>query len=409
MTPIQYNSGLISIALITVSLDTQKAEEIADAVLKMSWAVQRADCEGYISAVKRPPFSQAVKSSPACIAVIDFDKDIDQAVASAAYVEELFPGKVAMVALSASRDPEVLLRAMRAGCNEFISGEFDEAVFSEMLVRLYQQWSSKSARNAVSGDVVTFFGAKGGVGTTTLAVHLAMYLVLCHQKKTLLIDNHPQLGHACIYLGIDGSRYHFQELVRNLNRLDSDLLRGYIATHSSGLEILASPDVCGGSKTLDPSSITQTLDFLRGEYDYVIVDGPSSLDDTNLAVIDASNVVYLVATPEIGAIRDLSRYVDSLSQGDHDIDKVKVVINRFSSQHALKVEQIEKAIRLPVTIKLPNGYAEVTRSAILGEPISPKQKTDFAVQINKWVNSLAGNATPAEETAPKKSMFSLWK
>jgi len=68
-----------------------------------------------------------------------------------------------------------------------------------------------------------------------------MYLVLCHQKKTLLIDNHPQLGHACIYLGIDGSRYHFQELVRNLSRLDSDLLRGYIATHESGLEVLASP------------------------------------------------------------------------------------------------------------------------------------------------------------------------
>jgi len=409
VTPIQYNSGLISVALITVSMDTQKAEEIADAVLKMSWAVQRADCEGYISAVKRPPFSQAVKSSPACIAVIDFDKDVDQAVASAAYIEELFPGKVAMVALAASRDPELMLRAMRAGCNEFIGGEFDETAFSEMLVRLYQQWSTTSARNAVRGDVVTFFGAKGGVGTTTLAVHLAMYLTQCHQKKTLLIDNHPQLGHACIYLGIDGSRYHFQELVRNLNRLDSDLLRGYIATHSSGLEILASPDVCGGSKMLDPSSITQTLEFLRGEYDYVVVDGPSSLDDTNLAIIDAANLVYLVATPEIAAIRDLSRYVDSLSQGEHDIDKVKVVINRFSSQHALTVEQIEKAIRLPVTVKLPNGYAEVTRSAILGEPISPKQKTDFAVQINKWVNSLVGETAPAEETAPKKSMFSLWK
>jgi len=51
----------------------------------------------------------------------------------------------------------------------------------------------------------------------------------------------------------------------------------------------------------------------------------------------------------------------------------------------------------------------VTRSAILGEPISPKQKTDFSVQIVKWVNTLVGSDTPAEEAAPKKSMFSLWK
>jgi pilus assembly protein CpaE len=407
--PVQYNSGLISVALITVSLDQRLGDEIADSVLKMSWAVHRADCEGYISADKRPPFSQPVKSCPACIAVIDFDKDIDQAVAAATYIQEIFSGRAALVAVSTSRDPDVLLRAMRAGCSEFISGEYDETAFSEMLVRLYQQWSSKSARNSVLGEVVTFFGAKGGVGTTTLAVHLAMYLVLCHKKKTLLIDNHPQLGHACIYLGIDGSRYHFQELVRNLSRLDSDLLRGYIATHSSGLEVLASPDVCGGMKTPDTESIAQTLDFLRGEYDYVVVDGPSSLDETNLAVIDASNLLYLVATPEIAAIRDLSRYVDSLSQGERDIEKVKVIINRFSAQHALTVEQIEKAIRLPIDIKLPNGYAEVTRSAILGEPINPKQKTDFSVPIIKWVNALVGSAMPEEEVAPKKSKFSLWK
>lgn len=408
MIPIQYNSGLISVALITVSLDARLADEIADSVLKLSWAVHRADCEGYISAVKRPPFSQPVKSSPACIAVIDFDADAEQAVAAAAYIQELFSGNAAMVALSASRDPDLMLRAMRAGCSEFIGGGFDEAEFSEMLVRLYQQWSAKSARNNALGEVVTFFGAKGGVGTTTLAVHLAMYLVLCHQKKTLLIDNHPQLGHACIYLGIDGSRYHFQELVRNLSRLDSDLLQGYIATHSSGLEVLASPDVCGSIKTQDPDSIAQTLDFLRGEYDYVVVDGPSSLDDTNLAVIDASNLLYLVATPELAAIRDLSRYVDSLSQGERDIEKVKVIINRFSAQHALTVEQIEKAIRLPIAIKLPNGYAEVTRSAILGEPISPMKKTDFSTPIIKWVDALVGGSKPIEEPAAKKSKFSLW-
>jgi pilus assembly protein CpaE len=119
--------------------------------------------------------------------------------------------------------------------------------------------------------------------------------------------------------------------------------------------------------------------------------------------------VYLIATPEIAAIRDLSRYVDSLSQGEHDIGKVKVVINRFSSQHALTIEQIEKAIRLPVAVKLPNGYAEVTRSAILGEPINPKQKTDFSIPIVKWANFLVGNAAPEEVAAPQKSIFSFWK
>jgi pilus assembly protein CpaE len=155
--------------------------------------------------------------------------------------------------------------------------------------------------------------------------------------------------------------------------------------------------------------MAQTLDFLRGEYDFVVVDCPTSLDETNLAVIEASNQVYLVATPEIGAVRDLSRHVDSLSQGEQNVDKVKVVINRFSAQHAVSIEQIEKAIRLPVTIKLPNSYSEVVRSGILGEPISPKQKSDFSTQILKWVNGLVGAAPAAEEAAApaKKSIFAF--
>jgi pilus assembly protein CpaE len=411
VSQIPNNSSVPSVALITVSLDPKLADQIADSASGMIWAVNRADCDGYISAEKRPPFSQQVKSSLFCVAVIDFDKDIDQAIEAANFIQQMYSGKAALVAFSASQDHEVLLRAMRAGCNDFIGGDFDSSTFSETLSRLNLQWTTKTAAlHSAHGSVLTFFGAKGGVGTSTLAVHIAMYLVQCHKKKTLLIDNHPQLGHACIYLGIDGSRYNFHELVQNLNRLDSELLRGYIATHSSGLEVLSSPDTCEGRKATDPESMAQTLDFLRGEYDYVIVDCPTSLDETNLAVIDASNQVFIVATPEIGSVRDLSRYVDVLSQNEQNTDKVKVVINRFSAQHAVSLEQIEKAIRLPIAFKLPNSYAEVVRSGILGEPISYKSKSEFSTQLVKWVSSLAGPVIfQEEEAAPKKSKFSFWK
>src|ERR1017187_152399 len=110
-----------------------------------------------------------------------------------------------------------------------------------------------------------------------------------------------------------------------------------------------------------------TPDVLRGESDSVLAARPTSLDDTNLAVIEASNQVNLVAPREIGAVRDLSRHVDSLSQNEQNAERVKVVINRFASQHAVSLEQIEKAIRLPVFVKLPNNYTEGVRSRILDE------------------------------------------
>jgi pilus assembly protein CpaE len=405
-----YNSGVLSVAFILVGIDPHVGDELAESVGQMSWAVSRADCDTYISAERRPAFSSQVKAAHSCIAVIDFDKDVDQAIVTAAYLQVLYGGRAALIAMSSSQDADLMLRAMRAGCTEFIGGDVDHAVFGETLTRLFLQWSTTTTRATPRGSILTFIGAKGGVGTTTLAVHLAMYLVQVHHKKTLLIDARPQLGHACIYLGLDGSRYHFQELVRNLSRLDSDLLRGYVATHPSGLEVLASPDTCGGSHRTDPESIAQTLDFLRGEYDYVIVDCSTVLDEINHAVIEVSNHVYLIATPEIGAIRDLSRYVDTLTPSEHNVDKMQIVINRFSSQHAVNLEQIEKAIRLPVAIKLPNSYAELVRSAILGEPLSHKIKSEFAAPMLKWAHSLAGTAPMVESGPPqKKKLFALWK
>ena len=409
MAEAQYNAGTPNVALITVGLEQELAEDIAYAATAMTWTLHRADCESYISTAKRPPFPQAVKLAHHCIAVIDFDKDIDQALESITYIQELFSGKAALVARSTSRNHDVLLRAMRAGCNDFISGAFDSAAFEETLSRINQQWTMRAASNMARGSVLTFLGAKGGVGTTTLAVHFAMYLVQCHKKKVLLIDNHPQLGHVCIYLGIDGTSYYFHELVRNLNRLDSELLRGYIASHPSGLDVLSSPDICGARKLVEAEPMAQTLDFLRGEYDYVLVDCANTLDDTNLAVIEASNQVYLVATPEIGAIRDLSRLVDNLSQNDHNGERIKAVINRFTSQHGVNLEQVEKAIRLPVAFRLPNSYAEVVRAGILGEPLSATQKGEFPAAILKWVCDVAGPPLNLEESGTKKAGFSLWK
>ena len=197
-------------------------------------------------------------------------------------------------------------------------------------------------------------------------------------------------------------------MVRSVNRLDSELLSGFIVKHSSGLEVLSSPDVCGSSQPLDPESVIRTLEFLRGEYDYVIIDCPASLDQTTLAVVDASSNVYLVATPEIGAIRDLSRYVDKLMQAEGSTGKMQVVINRVSSRYAVNVEHIEKAIRLPVAIRLPNSYAELVRSVNLGEPISLKTKSEFTTQFIQWANTLVGWTADVPKAKTKSSIFAMW-
>jgi pilus assembly protein CpaE len=399
------------VAVITVCVEPDSAEQIIQAVESTRWAVTASTFEAYISSARRPYFGPQITAAKSCIAIVDFDLSPEQAVESTRYLQQHFAGRIIVIALSESRDPNLLLRAMRGGCTEFIHKPFNPESLNDTLDHLQQQWTTEAAPPASTGSILTFLGSKGGVGTTTLAVHMAMYLVQSHNKRTLLIDHHPELGHACVYLGIDGSRYNYHEVVRNVSRLDSELLKGYIAKHPSGLEVLSSPDICGAMKQGDADAVATTLEFLRGEYDYIIVDCPTVMDQVTLAVVNVSTSVYLVATPEIGAIRDLARYVDHLTQLDGATQKIQVVVNRVASRYAVNVEHIEKAIRVPVAIQLPNCYAELVRSANLGEPISLKGKSEFTTQFMKWANTVVGSIAKTAEAAPAKQksrLFAMW-
>jgi pilus assembly protein CpaE len=399
--PTMSGTRSLNVTILTVCVDPVIVGHALDIAEARNWAVREAAFEGYISARRRPHFGDHLKSGDGCVAIIDFDKDPKQAVEATAYLQQVFAGKIVLVALSSENHPQLMLIAMRAGCTEFLLKESDDRAFSEAFRHVEEQFATRATMHSAAGSIISFFGAKGGVGATTLAVHLACYLVQNNHKRVLLIDNHALFGHVCIYLGLDGNGFHFQDLVRNVNRLDSELLHGFIAKHESGLDVLSSPDSGQNARPMHADDVAATLEFLRSEYDFVIVDCASALDDVNRAAITASSQVYVAATPEISAVRDLSRYVDDLLQVDDTTNKVRVILNRYSSQFAVSLEHIEKAIRLPVSFCIPNAYVELVRSANLGVPVSPTHKSGFTTELTTWANSLVGVTTPVEAPAEK--------
>jgi pilus assembly protein CpaE len=400
------NPQHLTVALLTVGLDRDLTDKIVQAASQHHWTVSHDDFDEYVSAVRRPAISAEAKSADAVLAVIDFDRDPQGAAETASYLQQLFFGRFFAAAMSGRNDPDLLLAAMRAGCNEVLKNPLDARQLADAFDRQERQWSNSMGRVRSTGHIISFFGAKGGVGTTTVAVTLAYYLVRQKNKKVLLIDNHPEFGHVCLYLGLDGSRYHFDELIRNVNRLDSTLLRGFIAKHASGLEVLSSPESHDLSRTVDPDALERTLEFLRGEYDYIILDCETSLEEVSLAVMDRSDQIYLVATPDIGAIRDLSRCIDGLSRNESTSARLHVIINRYSSHGAIAVEQIEKAIRVPVEVRLCNAYAECQRAINVGEPIGPDKKSEISGQFTRWTAMLTGDETVKAQ--PARKGFSLF-
>jgi pilus assembly protein CpaE len=225
-------------------------------------------------------------------------------------------------------------------------------------------------------------------------------------QKTLLIDFHPDQGDAALFLSLEKYQYNFYDLAENTHRLDSELLQGFVVRHNSGLEILPAPDGFSGVHRQIPSeNIEVTLDFLRTRYDFIILDCPPGLNEYNVAAIRRSDLLYVVTTPELPAVRNVARYLDHLNRYSFPQDHVYVVVNRHSKRDTVPVDQIEKAVRKKIFWKIPNQYAEVVKMINLGAAGSRGGGSEFMRSMNGWAETLTGRSA---EGTKKKGILGLW-
>jgi pilus assembly protein CpaE len=96
----------------------------------------------------------------------------------------------------------------------------------------------------------------------------------------------------------------------------------------------------------------------------------------------------MISTPDVGALRDLSRRIEHLSLTDAMARKIRIIINRSTSSDAVSVEEVEKLVRFPVSIAIPNNYVELVRAINAGVPIPPGQRSGFSQQFAKWSSKL---------------------
>jgi pilus assembly protein CpaE len=410
MTTKAHNSTPARFTVFTVCVDPETVANVMDGCAYAADTEFAGEFHDYMGHHKRPQFSQRVRDSAAQIVLIDFDRKPEEAAQSAEILHQLFPGKIAIIAVSKHSHEELILQAMRAGCSEFLPCPFVLSHFTDMMVRLQARFSTLAPEGAKNvGNVIALFGVKGGVGTTTLAIYLATFLVRQHRKKVLLIDHHHQLGHVCLYLGLRENPYYFDELLRNVDRLDVELLTGFLTRHPSGLDVLPSPDTCAVRYSSSPHDMEHVLSFLRSEYDYVILDSSLETQNVSSVIIDSADEVYLVATPDVAALRDLSRHVENFGLDARTAPKLRIAINRSSSNDAVSAEQVEAAVRFPVSVTFPNSYAELLRAINAGEPLSPQRRSEFTTKISKWANRLVhAQSNPATDTL-KKRRFAFWK
>jgi pilus assembly protein CpaE len=332
------------------------------------------------------------------VCLIDFDADRRVAVQTAEAIHEKLPG-TAMFAISSDSQPNFIIEAMRCGCSEYIVKPVSHDQLLEAAARVDSRKREK--REVMNGQVLAFLGAKGGTGVTTMATHLGALLAKAYSRRSLLIDLHPTFGEAALYLGLTKYKYSFYELAESRDRLDANLLQGFLLHHSSGLDVLPAPDLFEQSRHVPPEDVGQTIDYLRLRYEFVVIDCPPGLNKPNLEVIHRADQLYLVIVPEVSAVANAVRYLDYLARAEYSLERVKIVLNRYLKRGAgINDEQIEKALHRKIHFRVPNQYNQVMRTIHGGNPASQVSDSEVARTLLSWAESVGKRTEPKSE--PKK-------
>jgi len=374
------------VAAMAVCLDQTSFEALSHFMAGVPGAVIIGNLDHY-AGVERE-VGRALDLAHTRICFIDYDRNTEEAV----WVTERLRSEYSDVhtfAVSAFSEPEAIIAAMRAGCAEYLLKPVQHERVLDGLARVESK-QKKKARSTVRGKVVTLVGAKGGTGVTSLALHLALELAQA-KRKCLLVDQHPALGDASLYLGTGRHQYSFYELASNADHLDEELLRGFLLHHNSGLDLLDSPEAVDVIHGASPSTVEHTLAFLAETYHFVIVDCPPGLTDGTRACISQSEQVAIVMTAELPSVRNTVRYIEHLSKLGYSSSSIHVVLNRHSKKGPLSDDRIERALGRAISLRVPNSYNEVIRAINSGAPISSGNKSDFGAAIQRWAHELASS------------------
>jgi pilus assembly protein CpaE len=308
--------------------------------------------------------------------------DIDGITATETIREEVPFAQI--VILTVQADPNYMRRAMLAGARDFLTkppaidemigavrraGEIaqEERSKAKTTFPLKQGDGSVPGAMLYAGKVISVYSPKGGCGASTLAVNLAVAL---HKEETpvVLVDGNMEFGDVSVFLN-HKAKNSIVDLAPRADELDPDVIEEVTFLHpDSGMKILSAPSRPEFAESVNGDQFAKVLDYMRSLFSYVIVDCASSLTDVTLSAIDISDLIILITTQEIPAIKDSRLFLDLLQPLKISRERLLFVMNKYDKRIGIKPDKIGENFNQKIKVVIPFEEKVVLPSINRGVP-----------------------------------------
>ena len=290
------------------------------------------------------------------------------------------PG-IPRVAVGLLSQPEGAIAALRAGVSDFVDPSVAPQEVKDVVQRLLDTPVAGGGRADGQRRSVLLLGTRPGVGTSTLAVHLAG-LVQDRMKqahalragasgakpsktaeagamqplssRVALLDLGWPVGDCQLYLNI-GSDFDFAEAARNLRRLDPTLLGSAMAHTANGLSVLALPRDLGQMRDISQSDSLLVFERLRQHFGVVVADaGGFNNPDFVAGLARTSQQNWIVTDQSVGALVSLAGLLQELEQLHVDRRSLGLIVNRYDERYGMTAQQIAERFQLELVGTLPD-------------------------------------------------------
>jgi pilus assembly protein CpaE len=330
------------------------------------------------------------------IMLMRFEEPLIRPIQSLARLSDGMPD-LPVIAYATRTNLHVMRQAMVGGARDYLVEPLAPEEVETSVMRVLEKAERQGMRRrgeleepVPHGTVITVFGAKGGIGKTTIASNLAVSLVMEAQQSVALVDMDTRFGDVAIMMDIPVER-SIADLARNLDSVDRDTLSEYLVAHESGVHVLPAPTRPSDWRNLGPAHIHEVVDVLAQTHDFVILDTPGTFNDVVATALELGTVILLVTTLDMASIKDTVLALEMLSDRfGGDEERIKVVLNRSGVDTGVRERDVEHTLDAELWWRIPQDH-EVVKASQLGRPITMiRPKSKVSLEIREMACALAG-------------------